>query len=234
MSEQQTISVNFARPMPVFPLATASMLPQQVLPLHIFEPRYRQMLDHVLDGAGQIAIAVFQGDRWKSEYHGNPPIRPYVCVGQLVQHERLPDGRYNILLHGICRARVIREIPPDENHQYRRALLEPVGTNPDEQPLDAVRHRLRSALSSGPLKQMTACEPVLQYLDNEEVPTSAVLELVSFTMLGDPDTRYRLLAEPDATRRAQIVEHELARLSDLIERARRQHPEAWPKGCSWN
>ncbi len=234
MSEQQAISVNFGKPMPIFPLASLAMLPQQVVPLHIFEPRYRQMVEHVLDGAGQIALGVFDGSRWEQEYHGNPPLRPYVCIGQLVQHEKLPDGRYNILLHGICRARINELLMPDEQHEYRRAVLEPVGVQNDEDELLPVRDRLESALSAGPLKQMAAADPVLEYIRNEEVPTSAVLELISFTMLSDAEIRYRLLAEADASKRARLVERELSDISSLIERAADQHPERWPKGCSWN
>ena len=60
---------------------TCDLLPQQVIPLRIFEPRYKQMVEDVLDGTGQFAIAVFSGRRWKQEYHGKPPIRPAVCIG---------------------------------------------------------------------------------------------------------------------------------------------------------
>ena len=234
MDEQHAVSVNFARPMPLFPLSTAAMLPQQVVPLHIFEPRYRQMVEHVLDGAGQIAIGVFHGAHWKQEYHGNPPIRPFVCIGQMVQHEKLPEGRYNILLHGICRARVRELLPPDADHEYRRVTLEPMQGEGDESDLAASRERLERALSSDPLEQMTTAEPILEYLRNAEVPTSAVLELVSFTMISDPEVRYQLLAEPDAASRAEIIEQELGELSVLLRKARNQHPERWPKGCSWN
>ncbi len=234
MSDQQAISVNFGKPMPIFPLASLAMLPQQVVPLHIFEPRYRQMVEDVLDGAGQIAMAVFDGAKWEQEYHGNPPVRPVVCIGQLVQHEKLPDGRYNILLHGVCRAKIAELVMPDEEHQYRRAVLEPFGVHSDENELLGVRDRLEAALSNGPLRRMAAADPVLEYLRNEEVPTTAVLELISFTMLSDSEVRYRLLAEPNASKRAGVVEHELSAISSLLRRAEDQHPEDWPKGCSWN
>ncbi|MGP1309805.1 MAG: LON peptidase substrate-binding domain-containing protein, partial [Phycisphaerales bacterium] len=96
--EAPAIRVNFNRPMPVFPLREVVLFPHAAIPLHIFEERYRDMVDDALDGAGQIAMAVFEGERWTQEYHGRPPIRPAVCVGQILQHERLADGRYNIIL----------------------------------------------------------------------------------------------------------------------------------------
>src|SRR3954467_9840508 len=85
MSEETSIQVNFGRPLPLFPLDAVTLLPQQLLPLHIFEERYRQMVEHALDGSGQLAMAVLDGSGKGEE--GNPPIRPAVCIGQIAQHE---------------------------------------------------------------------------------------------------------------------------------------------------
>ncbi len=252
MSEESSIQVNFGNAMPLFPLDQATLLPQQLLPLHIFEPRYRQMIEHVLDGSGQFALAVFEGDRWKQEYHGKPPLRPAVCIAQIVQHEKLPDGRFNILVQGVCRGRILREVPPESGRLYRSALLEPVGLSKAPPPeakewseddgagddasesLRVVRGRIGDLLGDGPLTQLTHAAPVLEYVRNEELPTSAVLEVVSFTLITDPKLRYALLAEGDAETRGTMILRELEHLAGLIRKAERQHPEAWPKGCSWN
>lgn len=235
--DETSIQVNFGKPIPLFPLDSVVLLPQQVLPLHVFEPRYRQMIERALDGAGQIAMAVFEGDRWKQEYHGRPPLKAAVCLGQILQHEKLPDGRYNVLLQGVCRARIIAESPASEERLYREALLEPVGVSNDDdedEGLYGTRERLATLLSEGPLTKLAASEWVLERLKNEEIPTSALLELVSFTLLSDSRLRYRLLSEEDATERAAMIEKELLHLQRLIVRAEAQHPEEWPKGCSWN
>lgn len=233
--QDTAVQVNFGKPMPLFPLDSVTLLPQQVLPLHIFEPRYREMVARALDGAGQIAMAIFEGDRWKQEYHGRPPVRPAVCVGHICHHEALEDGRYNLWLQGVCRARIVREMPPSDDRLYREAMLAPVGLDEiaaDE--LQEVREHLDRALSDGPLAKMKASAPILEYIHKEEVPTTALLELVSFTMLSDQQLRYRLLAEGDVHIRARLIESELDRLEDLIRRAAAQRPEDWPKGCSWN
>lgn len=236
MSEEETaVQVNFGRAMPVFPLDQVTLLPQQVLPLHIFEPRYRQMVERALDGAGQIAMGVFRGKRWQQEYHGRPPIKPAVCIGQIVQHEKLPDGRYNILLQGVCRARIVEESAPDGDRLYREAMLEPIGLEETaEEALAPLRERLERDLAEGPLSKLAAAEPILEYVRNPQIPTSALLELVSFTMVTSPTLRYRLLEEGDPTERASLIEEELGKLGSLIARALRQQPEQWPKGCSWN
>jgi Lon protease-like protein len=260
MSEETSIQVNFGRPVPLFPLDAVTLLPQQLLPLHVFEERYRQMVDHALDGSGQIAMAIFEGEEWKKDYHGRPSIKPAVCVGQIVQHEKLFDGRYNLLIQGVCRAKVVEELPPQEGRLYRMAMLEPVGLDPgttviseegdeddeeddsidldlpiEEPPaLSAVRERIGEMLSEGPLTQLVAAEPVLEFVRNNEVPVGPLLELVSFMLITDPTLRYQLLAEPDMEARAGMIMGELEHLSGLIKRAGAQRPQDWPKGLSWN
>jgi Lon protease-like protein len=250
VSEEHSIQVNFGKPMPLFPLEQAVLLPQQVIPLFIFEPRYRQMVEHALDGAGQIAMAVYAA-RGKGKKAASPALRPAVCVAQIAQHEKLPDGCYNLLVQGVCRARILRETPAEPGRLYRTAYLEPVGVGlptvddahdaeavrlaDDHNPtLDAARSRIRELLDESPLSEMKHAGAVLEYVRNDELPTSAVMELVSFTLITDPALRYALLAEPHAESRAGIILAELQHLTELLRRAPRQHPEEWPKGCSWN
>jgi Lon protease-like protein len=233
------VSVNFGKPFPLFPLDTVTLLPQQVLPLHIFEPRYRQLVEHAVDGVGQLAMGVFRGDRWKEEYHGNPPVLPAVCIGQIVQHERQPDGRFFLILQGICRGRIVGELMPDERRLYREVRLEPIGPDADilrdpAGPLEVLRARLESVLSEGPLRKLSAAGPILEYVRNDDVSTTSLLELVSFTIVSDRRVRYRLLEEGDAEARAAVIDAELNRLEQLIRRACAQRPQDWPKGCSWN
>jgi Lon protease-like protein len=229
------IQVNFARPMALFPLDTTALLPQQVIRLNIFEPRYVEMVEIALDGAGQFAMAVFAGSRWKQEYHGRPPLRPAVCVGQILEHQRLPERTYDVLVQGVCRARIVREVPPGSGRLYREAILEPVGIEEvTETKLYGVRERLTELLSEDPLTRLTHAGKIVEKIRDEEIPTAVILELVSFALPTRRELRYRLLEESDATERAELIEHELLGLQHLIRRALAQHPEEWPKGASWN
>ncbi len=232
-SDGQAISVNFAREIPVFALDAVVLLPQQVLPLHIFEPRYIQMVEHALDGSGQIAMAVVCDN--VQDLSGDPLIKPAVCIGQIVQHESLPDGRFNVLIQGICRATIVEDHLPSGDRLYRQAILEPVGEpNQDAGHLHQLRHWIESELADGSLQNLTVAEHVIEYVRNEEVPNIAVLELISFALLSDHRLRYRLLAEGDVDRRAELIERELHSLADLIRMAEDQRAEEWPKGCAWN
>ncbi|MCB9838419.1 MAG: LON peptidase substrate-binding domain-containing protein [Phycisphaeraceae bacterium] len=239
----ETVRVNFGKPIPIFPLPSVPLLPHAVAPMHIFEDRYRQMVEHALDSSGQIAMAVFQDDDWKKDYHGRPAIRTCVCLGQIVQHERLADGRYNILLQGVCRARIRREFKPEEGLLYRRGLLAPIGptTKSEETALEGdlpemldARRRITDLLSEPPLDQLTAAESVCSCLSDLDTPAPAVLELIGVSIITNDKTRYDLLCEGDIDRRVDLIETELRTIRDLIRRAEPQlDPEA-PKGTHNN
>src|SRR4051795_3353856 len=107
---------------PLFPLPNVVLFPRAVLPLHVFEERYKAMTADALAGRRKVAMALLRPG-WEKNYYGRPEIDPVVCVGTIVSHERLPDGKYNFLLQGHSRARIVREHNP-HGKPYRRADLE--------------------------------------------------------------------------------------------------------------
>lgn len=237
MSEEVFIRVNFGRPMPLFPLGTTALMPHQALQLRVFEPRYRQMVEQALDGPGQIVMATFAGTRWMQEYHARPPLRPAVCVGQIEQHARMPDGNYIVRLRGICRARILQEMAPADGVLFRQALLEPVGIDqPDEDALQPFRERFSQALSSAPLNALRDAEQIVEHLDGDQVPSSAMIEMLGLTFMTESEQRYRLLEVGDPARRAQIITEHLGDLESLLRKAQPQLDVrgTLPKGVSLN
>src|ERR1700712_223568 len=105
---------------PLFALPNVVLFPHAVLPLHIFEGRYRQMMADVLGTHRQIAMALLKPG-WEKDYYSRPEIESVVCVGSILSHEQLSDGRYNLLLQGYAGATVVRE---GAGKPYRRANLE--------------------------------------------------------------------------------------------------------------
>jgi len=93
---------------PLFPLPNVVLFPRAVLPLHIFEDRYKAMTADVLAGNRLIAMALLRPG-WEKDYYQTPAIEPVVCGGEIRSWEQLPDGKYNFLLQGRTRARVISE-----------------------------------------------------------------------------------------------------------------------------
>src|SRR5262245_45058688 len=109
---------------PLFPLPNVVLFPRAVLPLHIFEDRYRAMTADALDGDQLIAMALLRAG-WEKSYHGrSAPIEPVVCVGRIVSHEKLPDGKYNFLLQGQVRATVAEEFTDEPYRVARLQTLE--------------------------------------------------------------------------------------------------------------
>src|SRR5438552_3900280 len=105
MSDVSDVSLDHV---PLFPLPNIVLLPRAILPLHIFEDRYKEMTADALAGDGTIAMALLRAG-WEKSYYGRPEIEPVVCVGKILTHERLADGKYNFLLEGRLRARIARE-----------------------------------------------------------------------------------------------------------------------------
>lgn len=114
---------------PLFPIAGAILFPRAQLPLHIFEPRYREMVGNAIDGDGLIAIV--QPQSAETEGGDEPPLFDVGCVGEIVGLEELEDGRFNIILNGSNRFRIIGEV--DLDTPYRVADLD-VGAFDDREP----------------------------------------------------------------------------------------------------
>lgn len=230
----EAIRVNFGRPLPLFPLPDAVLLPHAIQPLLIFEPRYRQMINDCLDGAGQIAVASFTARSLKGKSQ-KPSLRPVVCVGQIVQHEALPDGRHNILVQGVCRAKIVRTLEPADERKYRLAHLAPLELSTSQsQPMKDIRQQLRRMLKGPRLSRLRSVDTVMAWFDRADVSTEALLELIGFALLTDSELKYRLLAEGNPMRRARIITQELASIDAMVSRAERQPFKTWPKGLSWN
>lgn len=103
---------------PIFPLTGSLLLPGNLLPLNIFEPRYRNMVEDALKSGqhiGMIQPLVPRQDNWVAEAESaaasHPELYPIGCVGKIERSEKQPDGRYVIVLRGISRFRIARELP---------------------------------------------------------------------------------------------------------------------------
>src|SRR6187397_763902 len=125
--------------LPLFPLPNVVLFPGVALPLHIFEARYRAMVADALEADRRIGMVLLQPGRWEPNYEGRPPIYPIGCSGVIASAAKLEDGRYNIVLNGLDRIRIISE---DDERAYRRAIVELL---PDP-PLDAANREALSAV----------------------------------------------------------------------------------------
>jgi Lon protease-like protein len=245
ITDGDPVRVNFGRPMPIFPLDGVVLLPHATIRLYIFEPRYRQMVSEVLDGAGLIAMAVFDGERWRSEGDRSPPIRPAVCIGHVVHHEGLPDGTSKIWIRGVCRARVVEDHEPDEHRLYRTALLAPAERGQPDEPDGMDPQAVQTVLTTlceEPLAGLPMVRAVMSQMEAAagelaKVPASALLDLVSLGVLaglGDRELLYQILASPSPADRCGIVSARLTEMASILRAVGRQYDAEAPTGISWN
>ena len=166
---------------PLFPLPNVVLFPRAVLPLHIVENRYRVMTTDCLAGPRQIAMALLKPG-WEKNYYGRPQLEPVVCVGSILTHESLPEGKSNFVVQGHTRARNVRE---HDHHPYRIAELEPLCEVPAaEVDLLEYRHRLINAFDSGSLLTTVIGRQFRQLLTSP-LSTSDIADLIAFNFLGD-------------------------------------------------
>lgn len=105
--------------LPVFPLPDVTLFPHAPLPLHIFEARYRAMVTDALARDRRLCMARLEPG-WESRYGGKPPVAEIAGVGEIVSWERLPTGRYNLVVKGQWRVRIERELPTDTLYRVMR------------------------------------------------------------------------------------------------------------------
>src|SRR5215217_3459269 len=106
--------------LPLFPLPHVVLFPNVFLPLHIFEPRYVEMVADALAGDRIIGMVLLRPG-WESEYEGRPPVYAVGCAGLITFSEHHADGRYNIVLRGLEKFSIAAE---DQSKNYRLARVE--------------------------------------------------------------------------------------------------------------
>jgi Lon protease-like protein len=166
------------------------LFPNVFLPLHIFEPRYRQMVNDALSGDRVIGMVLLKPG-YEADYDGKPPVYHIGCSGLITHVERLEDGRFNLILRGLEKFTIIGEEAPGTDQLYRTAMITPIdetlGT-PDKQALATERQKLQTLLApvfEGTLAQHRLPETMpdadlinalAQYLDLEPLEKLALLE----------------------------------------------------------
>ncbi len=218
-------------PVPLFPLPNAVLFPRAVLPLHIFEPRYRAMVGDALGGERLIAIALLHPG-YEDLYRTNEaPINPVTCVGRILNHEELEDGKYNIILQGLCRARIRQE---HADGTYREAMMERMTSREPE--TDSIHHSLREhlhgSISNDAFRDIAVTEK-LKTLLSTELPLGAVTDLVAYAMVQDVEVKQSLLEQLDVVERVEQLVAEIEILGRLIDLTRKTRGQ-WPPSMSQN
>ena len=188
---------------PLFPLPNVVLFPHALLPLHIFEERYKEMTADALRGGRQVAMALLKPG-WEKDYYSRPAIEPVVCVGTILSHEKLPDGKYNFLLQGHTRARIVREVRSDTS--YRLAQLEPLAESQcPEKDLEDEYRRLSRVFGPELLGATPVGRQFRTLIRQGGVGTADLADLVAFNYIDDVRLKQSLLADADVRGRVRRV-----------------------------
>ncbi|MBT4524022.1 MAG: LON peptidase substrate-binding domain-containing protein [Phycisphaerae bacterium] len=229
MSEQ--VSVQFKQEFPVFTLPETMLLPHTVMPITVTEPRYCQLTNQALDQSGQIALASVV-DKGINEACSD--LRKVVCLGQIVQHEKIKNG-YNILVYGLCRAEITHEIPAKAECLYRTVKLKPIESKEEQsQDLEIYRVDLLHYMFRPNMERLENHDLITSWISGQELTTSALFELIACTIFNDSEFKYTLLAEPSSEARCLLVLKELQKLDTSISLINKQSQNRWKKGISLN
>jgi Lon protease-like protein len=230
-NDSESVLSSFSGITPLFPLAHPTLFPGLVQPFQIFEPRYREMTRDVLSGERLIAMTVLK-PRWETKYESKGvPVQPVVCLGRVTVDEKLPDGRYMLMIRGLCRAEIVHELETDRPYRNARlrilddVVLAQPKINREQRRLDLINlfQQLFPGLSSRP-----SLLPLLQ----DQVPFGVVCDLIAFAMHLSPSESYAVLAESNVDLRSERI------LRDLQNRLHSQytsvHDPAFPPMFSAN
>jgi Lon protease-like protein len=193
----QTITV------PLFPLPDTVFFPHTILPLHVFEPRYKAMITDVLMSEQMIGVVQLRPG-WDADYFGSPPIYKIFGLGRVIESERSVDGRYDILVAGLYRAQLVQEI---DHETYRQAEVEIINDYVPAERATEVRD-VHDILLEVLKKLSSALPPDLKIYagdDLESLSPGMLTDVMASLLVNDPYDRQSLLSEPNVARRQQLL-----------------------------
>jgi len=202
---------------PVFPLPTTVFYPGTALPLHIFEPRYRQMTSDALEGERKIGMVLLKSN-WEKTYFGKPQLYSVGCVGNIEKEIKHPDGKYNFTLMGLRRFRIVSE---KEGKLYRQAEIELLEEKNEQYIIEGHQNECREKLiesfhefigfmpQSNPQKK----EPSWNFGNK----LSEFVDRFAYQLDLSLEQKQNFLEEQDVLKRAKFLDSFLKMKTDLIQ-----------------
>ncbi|MFQ5839456.1 MAG: LON peptidase substrate-binding domain-containing protein [Candidatus Methylomirabilales bacterium] len=194
---------------PIFPLPNVVWFPHTYLPLHVFELRYRQMVEDCLCGDRRMAVVRLK-EGWEKDYYGRPPVHRIAAAGKIIRANRVPDGRFHILLLGEERIAIAGEIPKDRLYRVARAWVlsdhRSEGTT-----LNRVVDELKRAAGRF-LLELNRPPIHLFHVLGSGAKAGVIVDRMASALVSDPDQRQRLLDTLELRERAGLLLEYLERL----------------------
>jgi len=203
----------------MFPLPGVVLFPNALLPLHIFEDRYRKMARDVLATHRHVAMA-FLKSADDALVPGSPAVKPVMGVGEIVVAHELPDGRFNVVLRGVARVRLDSELATEEPYRLIAASLRVDLPASDPQELRDADQSLRALVGRLAKEVLEGGELLRQMVLSHSTPAEFV-DVLAAAILVEPGKRQRLLELRNVVKRIEIVS---SRVADMIRRTSVESP----------
>ena len=186
--------------LPIFPLPNCVLLPGGLLPLHVFEPRYRELTRDCLAGHHFMGVARLRPG-YEETYYGRPPVYERIGVGRIICSEELPDGRFALLLRGVARVEIARELPTDRAYRLVEARMLSDGDVDRDEAFD--HHRRLIKLCDRLAEVIDQGGPQLRDLVRAFDCPGACADAIAAALVTDADARQELLEACDPMVRIQ-------------------------------
>jgi Lon protease-like protein len=196
--------------LPIFPLPNLVFFPETRLPLHIFEPRYRLMVEDALEGSKRIGMILLKPG-WELSYYAAPPVHEFGTVGTIEQSVALPDGRFNIVLNGTVRYRILESIA---DAPYRTAR---VVTAPERQPASMEAYALRQWLTELAQRYLESLPGKIELPELRSVKLDALTNALIMSLDLSPGEKQILLELDEVAQRCERVGEELQKRIEGLE-----------------
>jgi Lon protease-like protein len=197
----------------IFPLPNVTLFPGALLPLHVFEPRYRELLRDALSRRSVIAIARLKPG-FEQDYEGRPSVFDVCGVGAVESCSEREDGRFDIALRGLARARILEELPP--LRVFRQVRAERVREPAADGALVAAWQLKLGSLWERLAPHLPQQVRDLNALTRGADDPSAYSDRLAAAMVADPDASQQLLAEADPAERLRLLTSRVQELVDAL------------------
>lgn len=216
--------------LPLFPLPNVVFYPRTLLPLHIFEPRYCQMIESVLAGDRLMGVGLLKPG-WESAYYDAPAVYNVCGMGKVIEHEKLENGNYNIWLSGIDRCKIVHEV---QDRPFRVAKVNVLrdGRVPGDVKVVAEARRELTRVTHDLARVCPSISEDLRKSLDEQVYPGALADVLADLICADTYEKQCILSENSLTRRLQLVTIQARRRFNLAlaehqaRKARRSEPES--------
>ncbi len=210
---------NFSGMIPLFPLSTVVFFPNTLLPLHVFEPRYRQMVSDASKSERIIGMALLKPG-WEANYYGNPEVFDVVGMGRIVSSEAFDDGRINIVLYGLKRVRIL-EIAKQSPYRLARVEIVESARCPNEETYRQKIEDLVTRWNFGLDEKRKSHRINI----NTKLPLESLTDALATLTLSNVFDKQSFLEEPSVEKRAGAIIKDLETRLDIISVTSRRRNE---------